>query len=240
MDEQKGTLSQRGACSGARMGLAGEETRIRKGLFLCKTDILKALAKDAGRFFSPLDLSPFPVAVPLRHVQGLAGTEEKKEPLRQGTTVSRQSPGLGVVVGFNSVCVSFLRVIRCDSVGKQKQPLKHGGAFSLQGRWGWGEKGALHHGSGEHLGRAPELPSDLPWLPGGCWLPGRSRDPQGAQGSPCTSRTPHRAAVTVHTTPICQQEEGACHLRYYCFCYSSVISAIVTAGSRLPVCGKAG
>lgn len=100
------------------------------------------------------------MAVPLRHAQGLAGTEEKSEPLRQGTTVSKQSPGLGVVVGFNCVCVSFLRVIRCDSAGKQKQPLKHGGAFSLQGHWGWGEKGALHRGSGEHFGRAPELPSE--------------------------------------------------------------------------------
>ena len=38
----------------------------------------------------------------------IAWLEQKKEPLRQGATVSKHSSGLGVEVGFNYICVRVL------------------------------------------------------------------------------------------------------------------------------------
>lgn len=88
-------------------GITGEETVIKKCLFLWKTGILKALAKDTGRRFS----SPG-----LRELFLLGGATAacrawlgwKKKPLRQGTAVSKHSSGLGAEGGFNYVCMCVL------------------------------------------------------------------------------------------------------------------------------------
>lgn len=124
-------------------GITGEETVIKKCLFLCKAGILKALAKDTGRHFSSLGLrEPFLLGGATAACG--AGWDGKRSPRAREQWFPNTALALGWRVALiTCVCVSFLRVIQHDAVRKQEQPLKHSGAFSLQGFWCWGRERSL-------------------------------------------------------------------------------------------------
>lgn len=171
------------------------------------------------------------MAVPLQYAQGLAGMEKSLSVREQ------RFPNTALALGWRLalityVCVSFLRVIQHDSVGKQEQPLKHRGAFSLQRYWCWGGRRGEFHWLRRTFQKRPPLFTQQPHL-------FSHRGPRSHSPPPPPALHPTKSSDPCKYSSICQQKEGACYFCYYLFCYFSVISTIITAGSRLPVCRKA-
>lgn len=103
------------------------------------------------------------MAVPLQYAQGLAGMEKSLSVREQ------RFPNTALALGWRLalityVCVSFLRVIQHDSVGKQEQPLKHRGAFSLQRYWCWGGRRGEFHWLRRTFQKRPPLFTQQPHL----------------------------------------------------------------------------
>lgn len=136
------------------------------------------------------------------------------------------------------VCTSFLRVIQHDSVRKQEQPLKHIFSAMLLGLEGERSISPWLWRTFQNRPRIPGLPCSpcSPSLPG---VGSSAMRGSGVPPPPTWALHPTQSSNHCKHGSICQQKDGACYFCRCCFCYFSVISAIITAGFKLPVHGKA-
>lgn len=148
------------------------------------------------------------MAVPLQRAE--LGWGGKKSLCAREQRFANTALALGWRVALiKCVCMSFSRVIQHDAARKEEQPLKHSGAFSLQGFWCWGRGRRVSLWLWRTLELRPRMFTQQPLTAGPIYSHRELRAPSTA--SPGTAQSSDRSQCS----SICPQREGACYFHFY-------------------------